>query len=463
MNVLIITIDSLRADHVSFLGYSKKTTPYLDKLSKKGLVFTNAISCGPDTPTSIYPMITSSYVLEYYASRYRKSLKTSTDEFEEMKKVILDIYKYENTLARILRKEGYKTAAFHSNPYLSGYYNFGKDFDYFYDSLEKRKYSIKQKIKNFVERNKILYNVSWILYKNIYSKIVISVSKKRYKIPYERAENINSKALNWLKHNKSKFFLWIHYMDVHFPYLPPEEFCSVDLSPTEIIDLNNKMLKNPKDLDEEEIKILLNLYDDEIRYLDTQISFLIDSLEELGLTEETLIVITADHGDEFGDHGDFAHHNAKLYDELIRVPLMILNTEYSGRISEVVSLIDLAPTILDLIGIPIPKKFQGRSLIPIIEGDKRGGVISETIKKGKRVISYRTNEWKFIWDNYRDRKELYNVVKDPKEKENVYGENEISKLLEQKVEEHLIKQKTRIASLKRKYLNSKIKMLKTKF
>jgi arylsulfatase A-like enzyme len=149
-------------------------------------------------------------------------------------------------------------------------------------------------------------------------------------------------------------------------------------------------------------------------------------MADIGVLDDTLIVITADHGEEFKEHGDFGH-NHKLYDELIHVPLIISNSSYRNiAIKDTVSLLDITPTIIDLLNIPETETFQEKSLIPIIEGKRKSsGVISEILDiQGKRVTSYRTKEWKYILSEAGNRRELYNIRKDPQERENVYEEEE---------------------------------------
>ena len=436
MNVVLITVDSLRADHVGCLGSGR--TPNLDRFAKNGLLFTNAISCGPDTPTSVGPLMTSSYVLTYYVLRTEgMTLKTTVDEFEMMRKVMLDIYRYETTVAAMLGKNGYVTGGFHSNPYLSRYYNFGIEFDYFYDSLPMKRYRIKQVLKTVVERNRILYDISWFVYKNVMAKIR-SVVSKHYAIPYERAEKINDRVLKWVKSVRgNRLFLWIHYMDVHFPYIPPEDYLRVDLDPIEIVDLNDRMLKNPKSLTDEDVRNLLKLYDGEIEYWDSEFGRLIDELSDVGVLDDALVIVTADHGDEFGEHGDFAHHNAKLYDELIHVPL-VMNVG-RGVVSSVVSLLDVAPTIAEILGLEKPKTFQGESLIT----PKREGAFSECLKRGRRVVCYRTEGWKYILDGYRGKEELYNIEEDPGERHDLSGLADVGEF-RRKVFEHVERQRRRV-------------------
>ena len=474
-NVILITIDSLRADHLSCFGYHKKTTPNIDNLARSGVMFRNAISCGPDTLTSILPLLTSSYVLEHYIEyvkkmkreRGKETLRTSVEEFEAAREVIREIFRRRFTIAALMRRYGYSTAAFHSNPLLSRYYNVG-GFDHFYDSLSIvnfKKYSIKRKITGILERNRRLYDFAWYVYKNIYDKLkalkIVRVGEIGKSVPYERADIINERVISWLKKRKDKFFIWIHYMDVHFPYKPPKKFQFNKIKELEMSDINYKMLTKPDDLSTREINELINLYDGEIRYVDYSIKSLLEELEEIDALEGTALILTADHGDEFGEHGDFAHHHAKLYEELIHVPLIISNTEYKNIvIDEPVSLLDIFPTILDLVGIhakECKEEFQGKSLIPLInregKGDERQegerGVISESMYKGKRNVSYRTREWKIILNSIEGQYELYNLRKDPEERVNLYEvEEEKTEKLKKKIIEHLLEQKQRIREIK---------------
>ena len=483
-NIILITIDSLRADHLSCLGYHRKTAPNIDKLADNGILFTKALACGPDTPTSIVPLLTSAYVLRYYIeSGGVDKLRTTVEEFERMRDVILEIYKHNTTIAEALKSHSYNTAAFHSNPFLSRYYHFGKGFDYFYDSLTflgLKKYGIKRKITEILEKNSRLYDLAWYAYKNVCDKLKLGGSGRGGgDVPYERANEINKKAISWLKKHKENFFVWIHYMDVHFPYKPPKEFQFDSCSKLEMSNLNYKMLTRPEELSKDEIKAIINLYDGEIKYTDYAIKSLLEELSKMGILDDTLIIITADHGDEFGEHGDFAHYHAKLYDESLHVPLIIINSQLSPyracgvvgqsltkniRIDEPVSLLDVFPTILDLMGIPATESFQGRSLMPIIRGERKSSaVISESLQKGKRNISYRTKEWKYILNEVESRRELYNTINDPEEKENLYEkERKRAKEFELKVTKHTAKQGEKIEGLtdEKERIKGRIKRLR---
>jgi arylsulfatase A-like enzyme len=311
-----------------------------------------------------------------------------------------------------------------------------------------QKYTIKNKIEGILDKNKHLKNFAKYIYNKVHTN----------NIPYDRAELINKKAISWLKDHKTNFFLWIHYMDVHFPYKPPKKFQlyirSKPMNNLEMSILNDKLIKDDKltkssEMSEDDTKNIIDLYNGEIRYVDNEIKSLIDELRDMDILNDTLIVITADHGEQFWEHGEFGH-GANLFDELIRVPLIIYNSEYKNiEIDEPVSLLDVSPTILDLLDISDNKTFQGTSLIPIIKGNKKSsGVISETFGKGKQKISYRTKKWKYILDEGDGQAQLYDLEADPNEEDNIVEkETERAKEFELKIIEHISKQKNSIKGL----------------
>lgn len=474
-NVVLITIDSLRASHLSCLGYPLKTSPNLDNLAKEGVLFKNAISCGPDTPTSIAPLLTSSYVLmdlmrnegfEKFRigteERFDK-LSSRNNEFETIGAITSEIYRNKATISQVLKYYGYNTAAFHSNAFLSRYFKFGKEFDYLYDSFTSLGGSaVKSKMEEILKKNIQLYN----FVKSIYNKV------HNNNIPYERAETINKRAISWLKNHKTNFFIWIHYMDVHFPYKPPKKFQfyfrSKSISNSDMSNLNNKMIQNdrltkPEEMSEDEIRDIMDLYNGEIRYVDYAIKLLLKELSKMNILSDTLIIITADHGEQFWEHGDFGH-GAKLYDELIRVPLIVYNSMYKNiEIDEPVSLLDVSPTILDILGVPENQNFQGKSLIPIIKGERNSsGVVSEAFGKGKQSIAYRTTERKYIFNGTDAQPEFYDLRSDPNEKKNLYEKDKkVAKEFELKIMEHISKEERIIKCFNRKEkIKKRIKELK---
>jgi len=461
-NVLLITIDSLRADHMSCLGYHRKTTPNIDRLAKEATLFSQAIANAHNTRTSFPAIFSSTYPLMYKdsASNYFKPLSP-----------------LRVMIAEVLKEYGYSTAAFHSTPLLSQYYGYNRGFDFFKDhgatefqedKILKRldmscedttevkipKRSVKASLRRILSKNKYMYKIA----SNVFHFLRNMIGKVT--LPYEKAEIVTQEALFWLyKHHNTNFFLWIHYMDVHSPYLPSKEylqkFRSGNISRKEMIRLCKwaDMSLDPNTISETDLRKLIDLYDATISYVDDNIKLLIDGLKEMDVYDETLIIITADHGEEFKEHGGFGHF-AKLYDELIHIPLIIKVPMLKGRVVEdIVQHLDIAPTILDFLRIQKPRSYQGRSLIPLIkryeghEEKKEEGVISETLHnhgripidgKGHRLISYRTREWKFIYNEENNHCELYNLEDDPNETENIYKEErEMAKIFERKIMEHV--------------------------
>ena len=472
-NVILITIDTLRADHLSCYGYHRKTSPNIDNLAKNGILFKYAFSNGPWTPFSFPSILTSTYPLQF-----------SFDFHLSPERIMI---------SEVLKKNGYFTAAFHSNPYLSSFYGYNRGFDVFSDFLltEKRvKYSyghpflvklqkkVKERLESILgEANPFYHLIVSFHEKVLESRIRTKRSQKLMEFDekyIEDASSLNKKVIYWLRNVKEPFFLWVHYMDVRMGYMPPDmcleylvQFTSSLPDETKIRKLNEKIYRNiyvsKDDFSDEEVRLLIDLYDAETRYVDEHIRLLLDEVKDLGLLRDTLVVITADHGDEFLEHGDI-HHNPKLYDELLHVPLIFYAPKLGKGITigDLVSLIDLAPTIVDILGIKRPEQWVGESLLPLLKGEKKANnaVISEVLVNGKRKIAYRTKKWKFIFniDNY----ELYNLEKDIGESTNVAEENlDIVRDFSSKIEEHIsMENKMRRNVEERKRTKEKIRKLK---
>jgi len=413
-NIVLVTIDSLRYDHVSCYGYLRNTTPTMDRLASSGFLFQQAISNGGGTPEAL-PSIIASAFPPLNPSEYRTKIKRSF------------------TLAEALKENGYRTAAFHSNPYLSRYFHYDKGFDVFYDSMDQARSGkggeLVKKLTNFC---------LFCLYP--WSDLARGLEMVSGSL-IEKAEDINQKAISWLKSSSKKFFLWIHYMDVHWPYIPPSNFRSIFFSrPINLLQslMANRNAKWDGDrLSRYQKQRLVSLYDGSIRYLDSQIGLLMNQIGDK--LSNTAIIITSDHGDEFWDHGNFGHR-VSLYDEIIRVPLIISIPE-NKRISlrEQVSHLDLAPTIVDLLGLNPVESFHGHSLLSSkgYEYKEKSGIISVAldVQTGIRKLSYRTECRKYIrTENIDDRalvlkRELYDLLSDPQELRN-QEQTGVAKMLE---------------------------------
>ena len=431
-NLLLITVDALRADHLGCLGYARSLSPAFDRLAAEGVLFTQAIAHGPRSPAS-FPAILSSI---YQFSTAEHGLPAGAA-----------------TLAEVLQRHGYTTAGFCAgNVYISGYYGYQRGFEQFRDFLtlkpgsgapERKSSGRLAPLKSFLRHaleDSGRYDGAFLLFSSTLrgKKNIADMAKAEDEHPFEDGETLNEEAVAWLSQPRDRpFFLWLHYMDVHFPYLPrvahlqASDYGRFALS---LLCLLFKRHAYPR-------RVLIDLYDDRIREMDRILDRLLNRLRAGSLLEDTVIVLTADHGEDFAEHGGWTH-SAKLYDELLRIPLMIKAPGLAAGtvIEDQVGLIDLAPTLLDLLDIDEKVgSFQGRSLLPWLKGDSHEPpgefVFSGEVHVGGRwppfwgqdhkdktlyqTRSCRSAEWKYIWDEEGDQEELYHLGLDPGETKNL--------------------------------------------
>ena len=426
MNLILITIDCLRADHLSCLGYSKKTSPNLDYLASTGVLFSQAISVASSTPPSFISLFTSTYPLMYGGQVYVTDLRT--------------------TLAQVLRDHGYHTAGFHSNPWLASLYGYHRGFDNFDDDTQKLSYqSLLSRPREAVKR---LIGTTGRLY-DFLSKMYVALVPPS---PCCKAEVLNKRAISWLCDNASDFFLWLHYMDVHEPYLPSSRFTSA-LKRAHILELQRRADHSPASLSSEEVNELIDLYDTQIGYVDEMIGSLLHTLKQKNVLDNTFVIVTADHGQQFREHGGYLH-GLHLYDEVIHVPLIVAGPGLGRQvIGQQVSLLGLAPTILEILEIDKPKAFLGESLAPLLMGTTKVGALTAISEEGRtkrgydmrrprlcasrRKISFRTGKWKYIYTEGKQG-ELYALEDDPKETQNLIDVSpEIAAELRASVMDHI--------------------------
>ncbi|MGB9960656.1 sulfatase [Halobacterium sp. MBLA0001] len=305
-NIIILSVDALRADHLGCYGYSRDTSPNIDKLAKDNAQFINAYSASSHTREAVPSLLTGEYPDEAVSESYH--LNTTT-------------------IAEHLQDEGYQTGGFHSNPYVSRAYGFNNGFDKFYDDLH-------------LAQNKLI----------ALAQRALDKLRNRH---YARASEINKKSLDWLDSLDSDqpFFLWNHYMDPHGPYEPIEEyrkqFHDESVSDRKAQKLYKQAIKNPESVTDKEQEKLLNLYDAEIQYTDNYIEKFFDKLEDRGLISESLIILTSDHGDLFGEHGYYEHPRYP-FKELVHIPLIIIHPSYTDlRVETPVSSIDIVSSVLN--------------------------------------------------------------------------------------------------------------------
>lgn len=307
-DVILITLDTTRADRMDFLGSEKGLTPNLDILAKDGTVFNRAFSHVPLTPPSHATILTGTYPeynhVDDFGSRLGKDVPY---------------------LPEILHAHGYRTAAFVSSvildPIVGSAPGFERGFDIYDAGFHHRR-----------------------------------PGEDRYKSIERRADEVVSRAEDWLQNRRPRpFFLWLHFYDAHDPYDPPEPY-------------KTKYASSP--------------YDGEIAYTDAVVGKFFDYLRSKGLYDRAMISVMADHGEALGDHGETAH-GVFLYDETIHVPLVIKlpgNRSAGTRVERRAVLVDVAPTILQTVGLSVPKEMQGESQLA-----EMGAAPGQTVPLGDRA------------------------------------------------------------------------------
>lgn len=397
-NVLLVTIDSLRPD---FLGcYSERAraqglSPRLDEWAQTACLFRTCITQGPRTPEA-FPAILSGQ----YACRYRD--------------VFSGLSPQRRLLSEILGEHGYQCAAFNSNPYISQRSGYGRGFHLYEDSLP-------------VSRPR-----------GLAGRLFINLFKLRNLLlePYVPAPRLNRQALSWLNKARRPFFLWVHYMDVHGPYIPKRGLRALQRLRAGL--LWRKATHRPGEITPREREALLAAYQEEVRFTDHHLAQLLGHLDP----RTTLVIVTADHGEMFGEHGLYGHTN-NLYDSLLKVPLLLKLPGQEGPlvVERMVRSLDIVPSVLDILGLPNGHPCDGESLRPLLGGDAGAYQPTQAISEvWTKHLAIRTEEWKLIANYVEGRKELYDLRRDPEEARNLIGERpEVAKRLEEALREHLLK------------------------
>jgi arylsulfatase A-like enzyme len=320
-NVVLVILDAVRADHLSCYGYNRATSPTIDRLAKEGALFETAISPSSWTLPSHASIMTGTYPHIHQTDK-------STDELPPGF----------STLAWALREQGYRTAAFSANRfYFSRRNGLGQGFIRFGDF--------------FLSPSDAMFQVHWV---QAVQGFAVHRGWVHSFLGRQTAEEINRAALQWIDENHRPFFLALNYFDAHDPYVPPQPWrhrFSKKLDPGGRINIGENLLPKltPAQLQDE-----MDAYDGAIAYEDHQLARLLEDLDRRGLLRNTLVVVTADHGEVFGVHGLFDHANA-LYFPLIHVPLVFAWPGYvpaGARVAQPVSTKDIAATILGLLGQP---------------------------------------------------------------------------------------------------------------
>jgi len=472
-NVILIVMDTVRADHLSCYGYHRKTTPNIDRIAELGVLFENAFTTGTWSPPSHASIFTGKY------PSYHKTLGRN-----------VYLSKDNATIAEILKAEGYSTMGVTNCTLLRpgtgferGFQNFLEPFEYFVLPLwfHRKSYTLSTLLERlFLDPKDFVRALTFGPGKfNAYTnKIIKSL------IESDQA-------------GKKPFFLFVNYFNCHAPYDPPkpfkERFCDGFTEPPlyvmefileKILGKTGQKIAN-RDLDmakllkiagssglarfsymakelqisEREWEVVRSWYDGEIAYLDYCIGELISFLCNEGLFDNTVIIITADHGENFGEHGLAGHHFG-LYDSVLHVPLIMCCPSLiprGKRVPEIVSSVDILPTVLSLCNLSVKDDIQGKRLFPFEERGfhdficaeceesvarwalTRHATITGALKSvnsklqsldivsklrpidvGSKCI--RNGEFKYIF-SADGREELYDVVNDPTEEKNIINEH----------------------------------------
>ena len=383
-NVIVLLVDALRADHLGCYGYARPTSPAIDALARDSVLFRQTIPASTFTKSSVASLFTGRYPFQHgvYWGNSRENADTITSDVLSAR---------ETTLAEVFRAHGYLTAAWVQNSHLRGFMGFAQGFVDYHDQ------------QGSIDRIDRLFG-DWL-----------AGPGRRY-----------------------PFFTYVHYIDLHDPYRPPPPYDSMFGRYADVykgVDFSAwgaflaAVRKGERKLTPEEVAQLAAYYDGEIRYVDERIGRLLARLKRLGLYDRSLIVLIADHGDAFYEHG-FISHSTTPYEELVHVPLIVKlpGERLAGRVvTPQVRLVDLFPTLLDLTGIAErPDDLAGCSLTPLLraeppaERDSRCQVaVIEIAEEGEAPgVAVRTARWKYI-HHEKHPDELYDLAADPGEKNNL--------------------------------------------
>lgn len=382
-NILVYLVDTLRADHLGVYGYELPTSPRLDAFAEEAMVFEGSQAQTPWTRASVASMLTG---------MWPQSHGTNGDDDALADEAV--------TLAEQLKSVGYRTVAVTGNGNAARVAGFAQGFDYF----------------------KYLRNL-------------------RPDDPLATSEDINEAVFSWLDQNaesEEPFLLWVHTIDPHAPYSPPEPFYSQFAEGVDAAGLGSianivKLSQQPEKVPDEVVEQLIALYDAEIAANDASFGILLDDLKRRGLYDDLVVVFLSDHGEEFYEHGGWTHGKT-LHSEMLDTPMVFrLPGVAGGRSPRIVQHVDLMPTLLEVAGAPIPSAVQGRSFVPLLLTPDSPSWVDQGMAfldlRGRRGHSYVDGQWKLIqyeegetpgfpqlYDRLRDREETTNLAPEDPER-----------------------------------------------
>ena len=345
VNVLLITLDTTRADRIGCYGNKRIDTPNLDRLAREGTQFDQAFTPIPSTLPSHCSILTGTY------PAFHGVHDNGVYALDEAA----------TSVAEILKLHGYATAAFISAFVLDRQYNLDQGFGVYNDqvNLPLVKADPNKSLDSIPEERR-----GWV--------VQMATQYQR------RADVVTQDAIQWLEqptNRSAPFFLWVHYFDPHQPYQAPGKWATrYDPDYAGPMDGTKDTFYRVAKSQEGKIphtdwKHMVARYDAEISYMDEWIGRLVRSIDDIGRAGETLVIVVGDHGESFGEHNiQIWEHNQTVFDEVMRVPFIVRRPDGVGagnKVTRLVRTIDVAPTILDWLGLPIAESMQGASLMPL--------------------------------------------------------------------------------------------------
>jgi len=400
-NVVLITVDTLRANHLEHLGYGKPTSPLSRELAPESVVFRECVAQYPLTTPSHASILTGRYVRSHGATGNAVPIHESV-----------------TLLSEVLKEHGYTTGAFITSPIIGERYGFDRGYDH------------------FVERNRGDFT------KSTQSEWIGQLRLSRVWWRARGLDRTTVAAERWLSASPpTPFFVWLHYITPHSSYAPPFSYerewdtyrSTIVPSIRELAGIN----RGEVDLTDDDINHIVALYDAEIQFTEDLLARVLGALDRIGAKDNTLIVFTADHGESLFDRDTYFGHGKYLYDEEILVPLFFhcpAKLPVGTVIDEQVETIHIAPTIIDFLELPPEHSFQGMSLMNIIDPGSRPEVIEGpaelfvqhppeekpafSINHKSRMVRF--GGWKYIEvDDELGTEELYDLRNDPGETDNL--------------------------------------------
>lgn len=380
-NVVLITLDAQRPDHLSCYGYKRNTSPNIDALAARGVLFRQANANAPWTLPSFASILTGQFPMDHGTTNARRALPGSNW-----------------LLPKIMQRHGYFTAAAVASGFVAPHYNIAQGFNRFMGDTFK-----DQATANY----RCMDSPPWV----------------------------TTFGLKFLRvHRGHPFFLWLHYLKPHDPYLWQPKHHYLDAPPKDLPGYLSLpwLTEHRARLTAQQMREVIDLYDGQVHYVDSYIGQILSEIDRLGLRERTVVIVSSDHGEEFMQHGAFGHHH-QIYQDELHVPLIIAGpSPIAGRrrVDDPVQSVDLMPTILALCGIDerVPR-LRGQSLVPLLEG--RAGYQKKDIVAAvsdpdrpedlEIMRSIRRDNWKLLLRVQESKAELYDLAADPGEQRNLAG------------------------------------------